>query len=163
MLKHVDAPVTAPKPAGAPDSQTGQNTCAECGRVIVGVFCRIGDKNFHAECFRCATCGNSLKNVGHFNINDKLYCDVHAPQAAKIANRSSVYEPLAVNLYVYHLSKLMIGNLMIYYHEIGIVASHRMSIRGSPRFSSSEPLLSLSRQEGYHQVLFKQFLRNHGM
>ena len=100
MLKHVEAPVTAPKPVGAQDPLAGQNICAECGRLIIGVFCRIGDKNFHAECFRCATCGNSLKNVGHFNINDKLYCDVHAAQAAKVANRSSVYEPLAVNLYV---------------------------------------------------------------
>lgn len=98
MVKHVEAPVTAPKPLGVQDPLAGQNLCSECGRLIVGVFCRINDKSFHAECFRCATCGNSLKNVGHFTINDKNYCDVHAPQAAKVANRNSVYEPLAINL-----------------------------------------------------------------
>lgn len=45
-----------------------------------GVFVRINNKSMHAECFRCSTCGSSLKNVGYFNINDKLYCDIHARQ-----------------------------------------------------------------------------------
>ena len=94
MTKHVEAPITAPKPLGAPE--TPSNICAECGRLIVGVFCRVNDKNLHAECFKCSTCGNSLKNVGYFNINDKLYCEVHAVQAAKISNRNSTYEPLAM-------------------------------------------------------------------
>lgn len=47
-----------------------------------GVFVRIKDKNLHVDCFKCATCGTSLKNQGYFNINNKLYCDVHAKLAA---------------------------------------------------------------------------------
>ena len=45
-----------------------------------GVFVRINNKSLHADCFVCATCGTSLKNIGYFNINDKLYCDIHAQQ-----------------------------------------------------------------------------------
>lgn len=29
-----------------------------------GVFVRIKDKNLHPECFKCSTCGASLKNIG---------------------------------------------------------------------------------------------------
>lgn len=47
-----------------------------------GVFVRIKDKNLHVECFKCATCGTSLKNQGYYNFNNKLYCDIHAKQAA---------------------------------------------------------------------------------
>ncbi|XP_065162909.1 PDZ and LIM domain protein Zasp-like isoform X2 [Atheta coriaria] len=57
--------------------------CTDCERVIVGVFVRIKDKNLHVECFKCSTCGASLKNVGYYNINNKLYCDIHAKLAAK--------------------------------------------------------------------------------
>lgn len=49
-----------------------------CLGLYSGVFVRIKDKNLHVECFRCATCGSSLKNQGYFNIHNKLYCDVHA-------------------------------------------------------------------------------------
>lgn len=48
-----------------------------------GVFVRIKDKSLHVECFKCATCGSSLKNVGYFNINNKLYCDIHAKLVPK--------------------------------------------------------------------------------
>lgn len=94
VTKHVEAPVMTNKTLELQQQQQAANTCAECGRLIVGVFCRINDKNLHSECFKCSTCGNLLKNVGYFNINDKLYCDVHAAQAAKISNRNSTYEPL---------------------------------------------------------------------
>lgn len=47
-----------------------------------GVFVRIKEKNLHVECFKCATCGSSLKNQGYYNINNKLYCDIHARLAA---------------------------------------------------------------------------------
>ncbi|XP_017773817.1 PREDICTED: PDZ and LIM domain protein Zasp isoform X3 [Nicrophorus vespilloides] len=57
--------------------------CTDCERVIVGVFVRIKDKNLHVECFKCSTCGASLKNVGYYNINNKLYCDIHAKLAAR--------------------------------------------------------------------------------
>lgn len=51
-------------------------------KFISGVFVRIKDKNLHVECFKCATCGTSLKNQGYFNLHNKLYCDVHARMAA---------------------------------------------------------------------------------
>lgn len=80
-------------------SQSSINTCGQCGGLITGVFCRIRDKSLHAECFKCATCGTSLKNVGYFNVNDKLYCDAHAGQAAQhLANSTgqSNLEPVTV-------------------------------------------------------------------
>lgn len=48
-----------------------------------GVFVRIKDKNLHVDCFKCSTCGTSLKNVGYYNINEKLYCDIHAKMVAR--------------------------------------------------------------------------------
>ncbi|XP_050537667.1 PDZ and LIM domain protein Zasp isoform X2 [Daktulosphaira vitifoliae] len=58
-------------------------SCTECRNDIIGVFVRIKDKSLHVECFKCATCGSSLKNVGYYNINNKLYCDIHAKMVAK--------------------------------------------------------------------------------
>ncbi|KRT85169.1 LIM domain containing protein, partial [Oryctes borbonicus] len=81
-LRHVQAPENKPV-SSTPQLPPGQNICADCERLIVGVFVRIKDKNLHVECFKCATCGTSLKNVGYYNINQKLYCDVHAKLAAK--------------------------------------------------------------------------------
>ena len=54
-----------------------------------GVFVRINNKSMHAECFRCATCGTSLKNIGYFNINEKLYCDIHAQQVKMVLGASA--------------------------------------------------------------------------
>ncbi|XP_020714827.1 PDZ and LIM domain protein Zasp isoform X4 [Ceratitis capitata] len=65
-----------------PLSASGHPACALCGVGIVGVFVRIKDKNLHVECFKCATCGTSLKNQGYYNYNNKLYCDIHAKLAA---------------------------------------------------------------------------------
>ncbi|XP_015836003.1 PDZ and LIM domain protein Zasp isoform X3 [Tribolium castaneum] len=81
-LRHVSAPENRP-PSSNPQLPPGQNICADCERLIVGVFVRIKDKNLHVECFKCSTCGTSLKNVGYYNINNKLYCDVHAKLAAR--------------------------------------------------------------------------------
>ncbi|XP_017960042.1 PDZ and LIM domain protein Zasp isoform X7 [Drosophila navojoa] len=81
--RHVSAPVTSPKPPSTGGLPTGQNICTECERLITGVFVRIKDKNLHVECFKCATCGTSLKNQGYYNFNNKLYCDVHAKMAAQ--------------------------------------------------------------------------------
>ncbi|KQS62517.1 uncharacterized protein Dere_GG22334, isoform K [Drosophila erecta] len=67
-----------PRPLAA----SGHPACRLCGVGIVGVFVRIKDKNLHVECFKCATCGTSLKNQGYYNFNNKLYCDIHAKQAA---------------------------------------------------------------------------------
>ncbi|XP_049821892.1 PDZ and LIM domain protein Zasp isoform X4 [Aethina tumida] len=80
-LRHVSAPIDKPNPP-TPQLPPGQNICADCERLIVGVFVRIKDKNLHVECFKCSTCGSSLKNVGYYNINNKLYCDIHAKSAA---------------------------------------------------------------------------------
>ncbi|XP_019885977.1 PDZ and LIM domain protein Zasp isoform X3 [Ooceraea biroi] len=83
-LRSVQAPETKPQPT-SPQANLppGQNICAECERLIVGVFVRIKDKNLHVECFKCSTCGTSLKNVGYYNINNKLYCDIHAKLVAR--------------------------------------------------------------------------------
>jgi LIM domain. len=63
-----------------------------------GVFVRIKDKNLHVECFKCATCGTSLKNVGYYNINNKLYCDVHAKMVARQNPPGPGLEPVTVPL-----------------------------------------------------------------
>lgn len=83
-LRSVQAPETRPQPSTPhPGLPPGQNICAECERLIVGVFVRIKEKNLHVECFKCSTCGTSLKNVGYYNINNKLYCDIHAKLVAR--------------------------------------------------------------------------------
>uniref|UniRef100_A0A336MFY0 CSON014743 protein n=1 Tax=Culicoides sonorensis TaxID=179676 RepID=A0A336MFY0_CULSO len=82
VTKHVTAPVNVPKPPSNNGLPPGQNICADCERLIVGVFVRIKDKNLHVECFKCSTCGSSLKNQGYYNFNNKLYCDIHAKLAA---------------------------------------------------------------------------------
>lgn len=64
--------------------------------VLSGVFVRIKDKNLHVECFKCATCGTSLKNVGYYNINNKLYCDVHAKLVARANPPAPNLEPITV-------------------------------------------------------------------
>ncbi|XP_020278192.1 PDZ and LIM domain protein Zasp isoform X2 [Pseudomyrmex gracilis] len=69
--------------AGSGSSTPSGIVCSNCDRVIVGVFVRIKEKNLHVECFKCSTCGTSLKNVGYYNINNKLYCDIHAKLVAR--------------------------------------------------------------------------------
>ncbi|MFH4974042.1 hypothetical protein AB6A40_000751 [Gnathostoma spinigerum] len=54
--------------------------CYSCGRNILGVMCKAFDRTLHPDCFQCATCGASLKNQGHYFINEKFYCDVHGRQ-----------------------------------------------------------------------------------
>ncbi|XP_049840674.1 PDZ and LIM domain protein Zasp-like isoform X6 [Schistocerca gregaria] len=96
-LRHVSAPETKPAPSTPHDAlPPGQNICAECERLIVGVFVRIKDKNLHAECFKCATCGTSLKNVGYYNINNKLYCDIHAKLVARQNPPAPNLEPVTI-------------------------------------------------------------------
>ncbi|XP_041976616.1 PDZ and LIM domain protein Zasp isoform X10 [Aricia agestis] len=70
--------------------------CDECYRYIVGVFVRIKDKNLHVECFKCSTCGTSLKNQGYYNINGKLYCDIHAKLVARQNPPALNLEPVTV-------------------------------------------------------------------
>ncbi|KAK5646131.1 hypothetical protein RI129_004595 [Pyrocoelia pectoralis] len=94
-LKHVSAPENKPAPP-TPQLPPGQNICADCERLIVGVFVRIKDKNLHVECFKCATCGSSLKNVGYYNLNNKLYCDVHAKLAARSNPPAPNLQPITI-------------------------------------------------------------------
>ncbi|XP_068081201.1 PDZ and LIM domain protein Zasp isoform X2 [Anabrus simplex] len=100
-LRHVSAPETRPTPTTPHEDPfkilpPGQNICADCERLIVGVFVRIKDKNLHVECFKCATCGTSLKNVGYYNINNKLYCDVHAKLVARQHPPAPNLEPITI-------------------------------------------------------------------
>ncbi|KAJ9591100.1 hypothetical protein L9F63_002381, partial [Diploptera punctata] len=100
-LRHVSAPETKPAPTTPHEDPfkvlpPGQNICADCERLIVGVFVRIKDKNLHVECFKCATCGTSLKNVGYYNINNKLYCDIHAKLVARQNPPAPNLEPITV-------------------------------------------------------------------
>ncbi|XP_034950699.1 uncharacterized protein Zasp52 [Chelonus insularis] len=77
-------------------NQNNEITCHKCDHVIVGVFVRIKEKNLHVECFKCSTCGTSLKNVGYYNINNKLYCDIHAKLVARQQASNSGYIPVTV-------------------------------------------------------------------
>ncbi|XP_022241983.1 PDZ and LIM domain protein Zasp-like [Limulus polyphemus] len=97
-IKHVETPIMKPAPEKPAEPSTNQNICSECGRLLVGVFVRVKDKNLHAECFKCSTCGSSLKNVGYFNIGEKLYCDIHAKQAARMIAPN--FEPVTVTPFV---------------------------------------------------------------
>nr|XP_018897108.1 PREDICTED: PDZ and LIM domain protein Zasp-like isoform X2 [Bemisia tabaci] len=99
-LRHVSAPENKPSSQTHGGSQPllpGQNICADCERLIVGVFVRIKDKNLHVECFKCATCGTSLKNVGYYTINNKLYCDIHAKMIARQNPPAPNLEPITVS------------------------------------------------------------------
>ncbi|XP_059478492.1 PDZ and LIM domain protein Zasp isoform X7 [Neocloeon triangulifer] len=102
-LRKVTAPETRPAPQAnnTPSNNKtqlppGQNICSECERLIVGVFVRIKERNLHVDCFKCNTCGASLKNIGYFNIGTKLYCDVHAKMAARKNPPGPNLEPVAV-------------------------------------------------------------------
>nr|XP_034824504.1 PDZ and LIM domain protein Zasp isoform X3 [Maniola hyperantus] len=96
-LRHVSAPVTRPDaPLNTGGLPPGQNICEDCERLITGVFVRIKDKNLHVECFKCATCGSSLKNQGYYNINGKLYCDIHAKLVARQNPPAPNLEPVTV-------------------------------------------------------------------
>ncbi|PIO62941.1 LIM domain protein, partial [Teladorsagia circumcincta] len=45
-----------------------------------GVMARAAGHDLHGDCLSCATCGSSLRNVGHHFIEDRFYCDVHGRQ-----------------------------------------------------------------------------------
>ncbi|KAK6751496.1 hypothetical protein RB195_003097 [Necator americanus] len=62
-----------PNPNGLP-------VCYICSRPILGVMCRAAGHDLHGDCLSCATCGSSLRNIGHHFIEDKFYCEVHGRQ-----------------------------------------------------------------------------------
>jgi len=94
-FKAVSAPVTKIMPEGGQAQPSGPplNTCAQCDRLITGVFCKVQGKPLHGECFKCFTCSTSLKNVGYFSVSDKLYCETHA-RAAKASENVSQRIPM---------------------------------------------------------------------
>ncbi|KAF8568581.1 hypothetical protein P879_08409 [Paragonimus westermani] len=75
----------APRPSGGarPRTDTETKYCGSCGEFIRDVFVRVqGRVPMHPECLKCCKCGVGLRNVGYFYIDEKLYCERHAKQAA---------------------------------------------------------------------------------
>ena len=66
--------------------------------VCSGVYCQAAGKTFHGDCFKCCTCGSSLKNVGFMNIAGKLYCDIHGSQRQQ--NQFGARPPQDPNVFV---------------------------------------------------------------
>ena len=60
-----------------------------------GVFCKVKGEPLHPECFKCSTCSASLKNVGYFNVNNKLYCETHARAAKASQNIGQQFPQMA--------------------------------------------------------------------
>ncbi|XP_038210587.1 PDZ and LIM domain protein Zasp-like isoform X3 [Zerene cesonia] len=116
--------------------------CSECNAQIVGVFVRIKDKNLHVECFKCSTCGTSLKNQGYYNLNGKLYCDIHAKLVARQNPPAANMEPVTVppggriptNTYTTPLPPLSTGN---YTNGSSSLFSPSSNLSGPKPFGSS--------------------------
>lgn len=86
-IRHVEAPVNDLSHVSTigNQQQSARPICFDCDQAIVGPFVRLqNNKCLHADCFKCTTCGTNLKNVGHFTINDKLYCDIHVKQVQSL-------------------------------------------------------------------------------
>ncbi|XP_054724773.1 PDZ and LIM domain protein Zasp-like [Uloborus diversus] len=89
-------PFAPPKPAPPPQTDgPTHGPCSDCGRMIIGQFVSLSDRTLHEECFKCSTCGASLKNIGFHNINNKLYCEMHARLAARVIAGSATGVPAA--------------------------------------------------------------------
>ncbi|XP_050670628.1 PDZ and LIM domain protein Zasp isoform X7 [Leptidea sinapis] len=131
-------------PQPQPDLPVVRDTpfCSDCNAHIVGVFVRIKDKNLHVECFKCATCGTSLKNQGYYNLNGKLYCDIHAKLVARQNPPASNLEPVTVppggrvpsNTYSTPLPPLSTGN---YTNGSSSLFSPSSNLSGPKPFGSS--------------------------
>lgn len=50
--------------------------CDKCGPGIVGV--KLRDHHRHPECYVGTDCGTSLKQKGHFFVEDQIHCEKHA-------------------------------------------------------------------------------------
>jgi len=83
-FRSVSAPTQNPGAAFGAGSTVGppkQQVCWLCNGAISGVFLQVKGRPIHGECFNCSKCRCSLKNVGHFVIGEKLYCQPHAREA----------------------------------------------------------------------------------
>lgn len=69
----------------APQFFGGSMRCGACQNLITGgQFVKVqGRIPMHPSCLKCCKCGIGLRNVGYFYINEALYCEVHAKQAAR--------------------------------------------------------------------------------
>lgn len=69
----------------APQFFGGSMRCCACQELITGgQFVRVqGRIPIHPSCLKCCKCGIGLRNIGYFYINDQLYCETHAKQAAR--------------------------------------------------------------------------------
>lgn len=85
------------------------------------MFVRIKDKNLHVECFKCATCGSSLKNQGYYNINGKLYCDIHAKLVARQNPPAPNLEPVTVPPYVSIPYYFNYRNVTVFFFKISVI------------------------------------------
>uniref|UniRef100_A0A8D2ER01 PDZ and LIM domain protein 1 n=1 Tax=Theropithecus gelada TaxID=9565 RepID=A0A8D2ER01_THEGE len=70
----VEAPVT--KVAALIGNAQKLPMCDKCGPGIVGV--KLRDHHRHPECYVCTDCGTSLKQKGHFFVEDQIHCEKHA-------------------------------------------------------------------------------------
>ena len=47
------------------------------------MFVKIHGQPVHPDCFRCKVCKMNLAQKGYFWINDNMFCETHAKEAAQ--------------------------------------------------------------------------------
>ncbi|GAU97325.1 hypothetical protein RvY_08644 [Ramazzottius varieornatus] len=81
-IRSVQAPQTmSPEHYQQPINQVPK--CAMCQSSIVGVFVRVRGQPMCVGCYKCAKCNIPLKTIGHFVVDDQLYCEQHAKQLTR--------------------------------------------------------------------------------
>ncbi|CAJ0580543.1 unnamed protein product, partial [Mesorhabditis spiculigera] len=76
---------------GSQRNTHGLPVCYVCTKPILGLMAQAAGHQLHADCLACATCGSSLKNIGHHFIDGKFYCDIH--QRLKRATSTGPSDP----------------------------------------------------------------------
>jgi len=79
-IKPVKPPTAKPAAEKAPQQHM---TCYVCGGLCTGVFVKIHGQPVHPDCFRCKVCKMNLAQKGYFWINDNMFCETHAKEAAQ--------------------------------------------------------------------------------
>jgi len=97
-FRSVSAPVTRPGQENRGPPQLAQ--CWLCSQNIRGVFLQVKGRPTCVSCFKCAACGAELKNVGHVQTGDKLYCHACANNNTRQQqnNNNNIPQGLASNL-----------------------------------------------------------------
>ena len=77
-LRSVKAPVTK----GATLTRNARKllACDKCGTSTVSVSVKLREHHSHPKCYVCANYGSSLKQKGHFFVEDQNYCGKHAQE-----------------------------------------------------------------------------------